>query len=138
MIEIREGPSKADGTPTDIVIATTNPMGKGVNRYKKLLSERILARCGSDRAPEDEYNIVIDRYDAKEIIRAAIYGGLDHQDGLHEEEFIKKNGENSEYTLIINKALSEMVLFVDGDTYPLRNNKELGRKKANINSPERI
>ncbi|MFW5902356.1 MAG: hypothetical protein ACOCTT_00520 [archaeon] len=47
---------------------------------------------------------------------------------MRENDLIKENGEESEYTLVINKALEEMALFVNGDTYPLKPNLGIKRE----------
>ena len=116
---VGENRSKGRSSNSDVFIATTHPAGEGVKRYKNILEERLGNRHGSKRSPDEEFNIFIDEYRASEILRAALYGGLEHEGELHEKVFMGEE-DDSEYTLVINKSLEEMVLLIDGDTYPLR------------------
>jgi len=133
MTNIGERDSGAENLPVDITIATTHPNGDGVKRYKQILDYRLDERYGEGRRhPDEEFRISIQEYEPKEIIRAALYGGLRPDREVKAEEFIERNGERSEYTLVINKALSEMVLMVGGETYPLRPSKGIKGRKVDV------
>ncbi len=97
------------GLDPDVKIATTHPDGKNVERYKNILEERMNSSeyCESNSTAEDEYNISIYMTDAEEVVRAALYAGLRHEEDWSEEDFIGNHGEDKEYSLIINKALQE-------------------------------
>ncbi len=133
MKDMRRKDSGTNSLNKDVTIATTHPNGEGVKRYKQILDSRLNERYGKgEKHPDEEFKISIEEYKPKEILRAALYGGLRPGRGKNPENFIEKNGERSEYTLVINKALSEMVLMVEGETYPLRPSKGIKSKELDV------
>ncbi len=119
---MRSGREEERNEIPEIALVTTNPYGPGVTSYLKILEGRVSSFEESNPGIdiEEEFDISLHKKSAEEIFGAYSYAGLKHGAGLDVERFIAVHGKDSDYTLVINHLMKEIVLFINGESHPLK------------------
>lgn len=116
----------------EIEIVATNPHGPGVTNYINILEKRaeVLGSSNPGVEIDEEFDISVLKKKPQEIFRLYTRAGLKHGIGITEEEFTEKHGKDSDYALVINNLMNELVLYVNGESHPLKPVASLNRSKG--------
>lgn len=116
----------------EIEIVTTNPYGPGVTRYLEVLERRVEGLGSSNPGVDvdEEFDISVLKKTPEEIFRLYNKAGLRHGIGGSEEDFVEKHGRDSDYALIVNNLMNELVLYVNGESHPLKPVAALSRSRG--------